>query len=169
MTRLSLAVRNTLAQDPTLQGLIASSASWDIWIFDEKPVMVKFEQNSSCLIVINEGEPWTSPNEHNRLYFPSLVVDIWADPDRRPDKTILRDNAKDKILTIQRAVDRILHTVDTGGPSGGPIIWGTAEQIANKTGVLVTGSMLLNGPVFSPIADTEKAWLGRLTYGVNQF
>jgi hypothetical protein len=168
MTRLSLAVRNTLAQYTPLTALLGRSASWDTWIFDEKPVMIRFEKNSAAVVVINEGEPYTSPNPHNRMYFPSLVVDVWADPDRGTDGNITRDNAKDKILDIQRAMDRILHTVDTGGPGGGPIIWGTAEEIAQKTGVIITGSMRLSGPVFSPISGTETAWMGRFTYGVNQ-
>ena len=169
MTRLSLAVRNTLAQDPRLQELVAKSPSWDIWIFDEKPVMARFEGNGKCLVVINEGEPWTDPNEHNTLLFPSLIVDIWADPDRKPDKTVLRDNAKDKIQAIARVIDTHLHRVDPGGADGGFIIWGTAEQISTKTGVLVTESKKRSGPVFSPIGDTDQAWMGRYVYGVNQF
>jgi hypothetical protein len=168
MTLLSLAARNLLAQDDRFREWVARSQSWDIWIFDTKPVMAKFENNSKCLIVINEGDPWTSPNEHNTLEFPSLVVDIWADPDRRADKTILRDNAKDKIKAVARIVNDHLHRVDPGGPDGGYMIWGTAQEIDTKTGVLVSESKRLSGPVFSPIKDAEGAWMGRYTYGINQ-
>lgn len=165
MTQLSLAVRNTLAQDPAVTALVAHSASWDTWIFDEKPIGARFENNGTCLIVINEVGTWTDANEHNRLYFPLLQVDIWADPDRRADKTILRDNARQKILTIQRAIDRTLHTV-TGSPQGW-YVWGTAAEIANRTGVFVAGSKRRSGPDFSDIDNTEKAVMGRYTYGVN--
>lgn len=167
MTLLSLAVRNTLAQDDRFREWIPKSANWDIWIFDEKPVMAKFEGNSKCLIVVNEGEPWTSPNGHNTLEFPSLIVDIWADPDRKADKTVAVDNARDKIKAVAKIVNEHLHRVNPGGADGGFIIWGTEEQISTKTGVLVTESKRLSGPIFSPIKDTEKAWMGRYTYGVN--
>lgn len=170
MTRLSLAVRNTLAQDPRfLEAGVAKSASWDVWIFDEKPVLARFEGNGKCLIVINEGAPFTPPNGHNTLSFPSLIVDIWADPDRNPDKTVLRDNAKDKIEVISKIVDSHLHRVDPGGVDGGYIIWGTAAQIQSKTGVLVTESKKLDVSEYTPIKDTESAWMRRSTYGVNQF
>lgn len=169
MTRLSLAVRNTLAQDERFRQWIPKSESWDIWIFDEKPVMAKVEQSGKCIIVINEGEPWTDPNGHNTLEFPSLIVDIWGDPDRNPDKTVARDNAKDKIKAVAKIVDEHLHRVNPGGPDGGYIVWGTATQIETKTGVLVTESKKLSGPIFSPFEDMEKGWMGRYTYGVNQF
>lgn len=169
MTNLSLAVRNTLAQDDRFREWIPKSKNWDIWIFNEKPVMANFEGNGKCLIVVNEGEPWTSPNPHSTLAFPTLLVDIWADPDRKPDGTMARDNAKDKIKEIGRIVKSHLHRVDPGGPDGGFIIWGTAQQIATKTGVLVTESKLVGGPIFSPISDVEGAWMGRYTFGVNEF
>lgn len=169
MTRLSLAVRNTLAQDDRFRQWIPKSASWDIWIFDEKPVMARFEGTGKCLIVVNEGEPWTVPNGHNTLEFPEILVDIWADPDRKSDGTIVVDNARDKIKDIARILDSHLHRVDPGGEDGGYIIWGTAQQIENKTGVLVTESKKVGGPIFSPISDTEGAWMGRYTYAVNQF
>lgn len=168
MTFLSLAARNTLAQDDRFRQWIPKSKSWDIWIFNEKPVLARFESNSKCLIVINEGEPWTSPNGHNTLEFPSLVVDIWADPDRKDDNTILIDNAKDKIKAIAKLVNEHFHRVDPGGPDGGYMIWGTADQMATKTGALIVESKRLSGPIFSPIAETEGAWMGRYTYGINQ-
>lgn len=168
MTDLSLAVRNLLAQDIELTALLGKSASWDTWIFDEKPVNVRIENTSKCLIVINESDPWTSPNQHNTLKFPTILVDIWADPTRNPDKSVQKFDAKSKIERIQDFVDHHLHLVDPGDASGGPQVWGTPTQISAKTGVVVTGSQRLSGPVYSPIRDTVEAWMGRYTYGVNK-
>lgn len=167
MTRLSLAVRNLLAQDERFRQWIPKSASWDVWIFDEKPVMANFEGKGKCIIVINEVAPWTDPNGHNTLEFPAIEVDIWADPDRKPDGTILVDNAKDKIKDIARVVDSHLHRVDPG--QDGWMIWGTAEQIAQKTGVLVAESKKGDVSDFSPIKDTEGAWMRRYTYVLNAY
>ena len=164
MTLLSLAARNTLAQDTRVTSLVASSASWDTWIFDTNPVGVRFEQTGKALVVINEVGTWTDMNEHNRLEFPLLQVDIWADPDRKPDGTVLRDNAKDKVLTIARAINWTLHTV--GGHPSGWYVWGTATQIQERTGVYVVDSKRRSGPDFQPIKDAEKAWMGRYTFAV---
>lgn len=164
MTHLSLAARNTLAQDTALTDLIAKSTMWDTWIFDERPVGARFESNGKALVVINEVGTYTSPNEHNRLQFPMLRVDIWADPDRKPDKTVLRDNAKQKILDIARQIDYTLHNV--AGASSGWYVWGTEDQIDARTGIYVVRSQRLGGPDFNPIEGAEKAWMGSYTYGV---
>lgn len=168
MTELSLAVRNLLAQDAGLKALLGKSQSWDTWIFDEKPVNVKVENTGKCLIVVNEEGQWTTPNAHNTMKFPTLLIDIWADPTRNADKSVNRFDAKKKIEDIQNFVDKYLHLVDPGDSNGNPRIWGTSGQMADKTGVVVTGSQRLNGPIFSPIRDAEEAYMGRLTYGVNQ-
>jgi len=168
MTDLSLAVRNLLAQDQGLRALLGRSQSWDTWIFDEHPVNVKVENTGRCLIVVNEEDTWTTPNQHNTMRFPRLFVDIWADPTRNSDKSIKKFDAKKKIEDIQAFVDKHLHLVDSGTPSGEIYIWGTAEQIASKTGVPITGSQRLDGPTFSPISNAEGAYMGRLTYGVNK-
>ena len=127
MTRLSLAVRNYLAQDEDLKRLLGRSASWDTWIFDERPVNVHVENTSRCLIVVNEDDQWTSPNEHNTLNFPKLFVDVWADPTRNADRSVQIFDAKDKIQEIQKFIDRHLHLVDPSNYNGMPFIWGTCR------------------------------------------
>lgn len=168
MTDLSLAVRNLLAQDTGLTALLGKSQSWPTWIFDERPVNVKVENTGKCLIVINEGPQWTEPNQHNTMKFPTILVDIWADPTRNTDKSVKMFDATKKIEDIQDFVDKHLHLVDPGDASGNPRIWGTAQQIATKTGVIVTGSFRRSGPEFSPIRDAEDAYMGRLIYGINK-
>lgn len=168
MTTLSLAARNTLAQDPELKALLGRSVSWSTWIFDEDPLNVHVENTSRSLIVINEGDPWTSSNGHNTMTFPSLVVDIWSDPSRNSDKTVKVSDARTKIFGIKKLVDKHFHLVDSGTSQGLPWIWGTAAQIASRTGVVIAGSHHLSGPSFSPIRDTDGAYMGRIIYAVNQ-
>lgn len=167
MTVLSLDVRNQLAQVEPLRKLLGRSASWPTWIFDERPVAVAIEGTSRCMIVVNELRPFTTMNEHNTMEFPQIIVDIWADPTRNEDKSVREYDAVRKIQAIQKHVDSVLHTVDRGSADGSVLIWGTPEQVANKTGSVVAGSSRIDGPDYSEIKDTTGGWMGRLTYGVH--
>lgn len=166
MTDLTLAARNLLAQDHQLRKLLGRSASWDTWVFSEEP-FANFEGSGKCLIVINENGTWTAPNAHNTLSFPKLTVDVWADPTRNPDKSVRVQDAKAKIVDIGKLLSRHFHLVDMGTRTGMPYIWGTAEEIANKTGVVISGSQFLNGPTFAQVRDAQGAWMGSFDYGVN--
>lgn len=168
MTRLSLAARNYIAQDAALAPLLGKSQSWPIWVFDERPVGIKFEGFQKCLVVINEDSTWTSPNEHNTLRFPRLIVDIWADPTRNEDRSVRMDDARDKIEVIETVLSKHFHTVDMGLPSGKIIQWGTAEEIEANAGVFISGSSRRSGPEFRPVKDNEGAWMGTYIYGVNK-
>lgn len=170
MTVLSLAVRNTLAQDEALKTLLGKSVTWDTWIFDERPVNVTVEKTSKCMIVVNEIRPWTQSNDHNSMTFPTIVIDIWADPTRNTgaDKSVRLFDAKAKIKLIEKYVDKHLKTIDMADRFGLPIIWGTPAQIANKTGVVIAASQKLTGPDFEPVNGTDGAWMASYTYGVNQ-
>jgi len=168
MTSLSLAARNVLLAEPGIRSLIAKSPTLGTWVFDERPLGGKIEGTGLCLIVVNEERPYSSPNEHNTMKFPQLIVDIWADCTRNPDSTPKVYDAKDKIEAIEKVVDRLFHTVDRS-MNHSVIIWGTPEEIALKAGVVVAGSQRLNGsPEYSPIKDAEGAFMGRLIYGVNK-
>ena len=170
MTLLSLAVRNTLAQDTTLKTLLGKSPSWDTWIFDERPVGVSLEKSSKCWIVVNEESPWTVSNDHNTMTFPTIVIDIWADPTRNTggDKSVRSFDAKTKIKLIEKYVDAHLKTIDMADRYGLPIVWGTAAEIAARTGIVISASQKLSGPDFQPVNDTDGAWMAKYTYGVNQ-
>ena len=167
MTDLSLAIRNYLAQDAGLRELLGRSISWDTWIFYENPINVKVENTGKCLLVINEDGTWTSPNDHNTMRFPRVYIDIWADPTRNEDRSVKVNDAKSKIERIQKLLDKHLHLTDAGTRQGMPYIWGTTDQVASKTGVVVAGSHRVDGPTLSPIRDTDGAYMGRMTYGVN--
>ena len=167
MTKLSLSARNLLAQDTAITALLGKSVSWDTWIFDENPLNVHVENNSKVLIVVSEGDPWAPANQDNTMSFPTLIVDIWADPSRNSNKSVRQFDAKDKIEAVKALVDQHFHLVDGARPGGQLHIWGTAAQIASKTGLVVTGSTRASGPIYSPIRDTDGAWMGRMTYNVN--
>jgi hypothetical protein len=167
MTRLSLAARNTLAQDPAIRAHVGSDSVWtDGWIFDGN-IFARIEGSQTCAIVLTETDPYTTMNAHNRMKFPTLAVDIWADPTRNADGSQRRDDADDKIEVLVDLIDKHLHTVNLSGPGGEFIVWGTAAQVADRTGVTLQGSTRISGPTISDIEDTEGGRMARLTYGVN--
>lgn len=166
MTTLSLAARNLAAQDPAVTALLGSSTNWATWIFSDQPY-VTIENKQKVMVVITENGNHSSPNLHNTMRFPRMLVDIWADPTRNSDNSVKTPDAKDKIEAVVKVLNRLFHTVDNSDSRGMPLIWGTQAQIASKTGVVVLGSTQLNGPEFSPVSDSNGAWMGRVTYGVN--
>lgn len=168
MTALSLAVRNLLIQDSAITDLLGKSVIWPQgWIFDGS-LRVKLENTSRVAIVVNEIAPFGTPNQHNTMTFPRVSVDIWADPTRNTDKSVQLDDAKNKIEAVGKLVNAHLHTVDTGTSSGEVLIWGTADEILAKTGVVVAGSERLTGPEYNPVSDSTGAWMGIWTFGVHQ-
>jgi hypothetical protein len=175
MTQLTLDARNFLAQDPDLRALLGRSVNWPTWVFDSKPYG-KLEGSQSSLIVINEAGNWQPRNEHNSQTFPRLRVDIWSDPTRNENGSVKVHDADDKILDIRKILDRHLHLrhnsittedPDWWGTPGSSHFWGTAEQVANKTGTLVIGSSELGGPDLVNVTETEGARMGTLFYGVS--
>lgn len=171
MTTLSLAVRNELAKIDGLTALLAKSESWDTWIFDERPVKAAIEGTQKCMIVVNQFSPYAGANEHNTMRFPQLTVDIWADPTRdmtKQNRPVKVYDAKSKIEAIFPFVDKFLHRVDRGNGAGNVLIWGTAAEVAAKTGVVIAGSHRISGDIdYSPVKDSEGTLMGRITYGVN--
>lgn len=171
MTTLTLAIRNELARIPELTALLAKSASWDTWIFDERPVKAAIEGTQKCMIVVSSERPYAGANDHNTLRFPLVHVDIWADPTRdltKENRPVKVHDARNKIERIFPFVDKFLHRIDAGTPSGGILIWGTTAEVSSKTGVAVSGSHRISGDIeFSPVKDSEGTMMGRITYGVN--
>lgn len=162
---LALAARNTLAADPVIRALVGRSTKWpDGWIFSDD-IYTTLENKSKCAIVITVSGGQT-PNEHNTVRFPRMTVDVWADPTRNADLSVRVPDAKDKIQTIVEALKKHFHTVNLSDGNGMPRIWGTPVEVAARTGVVILGSSQSTEPDFSPIADAEGAWMGRVQYQV---
>lgn len=179
-TSLSVAARNLVAQDTDLLALglvggdTGASPLWPVWAWADTPQR-RIENSQKCAIVFTEGSPWTSRNEHNTLYFPTLVVDIWADPTRNTDKSVKRYDADDKIKSVARVINRLFHTVNKSVPTGSPAwmgtpglprIWGTATEIQDRAGLLIVSSLHASGPNFSDMASNDGGRMGRFIYNI---
>lgn len=164
--RLTLSIRNYLAQQPEVRELLGSDKTWDTWIFADKPY-VKIENTGKAMIVIQIDGGWSAPNDHNTMKFPRVFVDVWADPDRNPDGSVKKPNADDKIAKVHDAVMRYLHTVNMNR-NGKPLVWGTKQQMDTYTGVVVAGSAKQNEPEYSDVRDGNGARMASSRYGINQ-
>lgn len=166
MTPLTLAMRNELARDPEMRALLGSSPKWDTWIFVDQPE-VKIENTQKCLIVLDVYEPWASQNLHNTMEFPTVIVDVWADPTRNPDNSVKVDDAELKIDRINKVLKKHFHTANLSRPGGGFLQWGTQEQIDSGTGVWVNGSHTLDGPRYSEVANVPGVSVASYRFAVN--
>lgn len=165
-TLLDLAARNLLASQPSVIALIGTAPDWGPAVFNDEPT-VTVENSQKALIVVTESGSWAGANLHNTASFPRLIVDIWADPDRNPDKSVRVQNAKEKINAVHKEVKKFLHTVNMSDDEGRPIMWGTPEQIEDRTGYRIHGSQFLTGPEFYPVRDGNGAFMGTFIYGVS--
>jgi hypothetical protein len=162
---VALAARNMVADTPDqITDPIGSDNLWGPWVFEGRP-LVPIENTQKALIVITHGDGWDTPNSHNTMEFPRLTVDVWADPTRNPDLSVQTPDAKDKIITVFRRLDKVLHLIDRGN-GGRAIWWGTADEIDSRSGIRIIGSIRLTEPEFFPIQDVDHGWMGRVEYGV---
>lgn len=187
MSRLALNARNMIVQIPGIKAMIADKrigkgkAFTDGWVFYSMPNATIEDKSYQALVVVTVGGTWQAPNEHNTARFPRLYVDVWASPTRGADKSPLRPDADFLIEDVIEQILPYMHTVDMGVPGspnydptlpylgrpGQPRMWGTAEQIAARTGSLVMSSQLLGEPDFSDVRDGNGARMGRFTFGVH--
>lgn len=168
MTKLSLAARNLLAQDTDLRALVGHDSVWtDGWIFDQTNQNVTVENSQTCMIVCNEVAPWTASNNYSTQRFPTLRVDIWADPQRNANNSVYIDDTQDKIMAIFYILQKYFHTVDMTYGTGNMIYWGTEDEISSMTGVPIFGSQHMSGPSFQPIEDGNGGQMSSFSWGIN--
>lgn len=114
---LTLSLRRFLVGIPEVTATVGSDLQWDSWIFRER-LYAMVEGSGEVAVVLNTAGAWTSPNAHNTLRTPRLLIEIYADPTRNSAKQIHERDAGDKALTTFEAIDRYLHNV-----SGHATMW----------------------------------------------
>lgn len=165
MTQLVYAARNWLAQQPSVTSLLGVDELGDPMIYANRPEAT-IENTGSAMVVLTVEGGWGS-NQHNDARFPVLTVDIWADPTRNPDKSVKRQDADLKVEAVYKAIDKFLHLTHASTPGGGSVIWGTEEQVENKTGVRIISSVRDNEPDIRPAIDDQGALIGIVRYNIS--
>lgn len=164
MSTLARAAVNFLLQQPSVVATVGED-SLGPWIFANQPDAT-IENSGDAMIVISSLNGWGA-NEHNTARFPQLIVDIWADPTRGTDLSVLTRDADLKVEAVFKAVDKFFHQLDNSAPNGGAIYWGTATQISNKTGVRIISSKRVDEPDVRAALNDEGALIGTVRYNVS--
>lgn len=165
MSKLAYAVQNFLLQHSAVTDLLLVDSLGDPAIYVNSPEAT-IENTGKSMVVINTETGWGA-NPHNTARFPTIVIDIWSDPTRNPDKSVKRKDADLKAEDIYLAVDKLLHLVDASIPGGGAVYWGTPSQVEQKTGVRVISSSRQNEPSERPAFDNQGAVVWTVRYDVS--
>jgi hypothetical protein len=165
LTLLTRAMRDTLLQDSDITALVGGSSNFPNWIFADKSY-AQVENSQTSMIVIQQSGGWTQSNLHNTMKFPRLFVDVWSDPTRNANDDVMIYDADEKIDALQDLIFGHFHTVNLN-VGGYPIMWGTADQIATRTGQMILGSQRTEETTYSDVTDGDGARMGSTVYGVN--
>lgn len=113
---LMTAAYRRLTSDAGFQALVGNDVGTDSsgsWVFqgldDDGRPFRDVENTSTSAVVLMVQDAWASANRHNTALFPQLVVLIYSDLTRNPDKTPLRRDARARCERIFRVVDRVFH------------------------------------------------------------
>jgi hypothetical protein len=159
-------VQYYLQEQPEIQALvtppyIGSDDGWvNGWIWDSN-LQGRIENSQLCAIVISYAGGWVAPLDDHTVSFPAVVVDIWADPSRKEDNSVLVHDAKTKCFTIHAAVKKALHLNQKRSRSDASAIY-----FGNTR---VTSSELLGEPDLQWVTDGNGARMLRARYGISTF
>lgn len=156
MTSLVAAARDKLAGESTVTALLGSDTEFTVWIFEDR-LFARVEGTESVALVLRQRGSWTSPNGHNTLRFPRLLVEVYVDPTRDSDGMVtdvvgadLRGDA------VYRAVDAVLHRAAQEAQT-----WGTGDRALRTV-----GCQRLDEPEPADVPDGDGLRVLRVNYGV---
>lgn len=144
-----------LAAQPALMALIGTAEDGSPLMFQDTLLMTDeyLENSQKVAIVITHRGEWTTPNRHNSLKFPRVLIDIYADPDRDADGTPLSTtNARDKVIAVADLLIKIFNRSEYFN-----------EQWA---GEWVMGSHHLRGPEWQPLREGGGLMFGTVIVGL---
>lgn len=115
----------------------------------------QFEGASSSAIVITNEGGWATPNPHNTMRFPRVVLNVWCDPlrDDGHNATNLPEVQRRAMWVFEQA-DKYLHI-----PGGDTMIWGETRVIS---------SVRLVEPVLYTVPDGDGIVRLQAYYAVTQ-
>jgi len=146
-----LATRRHLAEQEDLTALLGSGNGYDTWIFQNR-LYVPVEQTGKAALLIRQQGSWSSPNAHNTVRFPMIVIEVYVDPKRDDLRNSVSFNLQPQIDEIFQELDKALHRA-----KGKVEMWSTLRTL---------GSERMSEPDYFPQQDTENVWVARVTYAV---
>lgn len=150
------AARQHLLTSDRLVSLLGSGKGFDCWLFvgadDMAKPFVNMEGTQSACVLIREQGGWASPNQHNTMAFPQLVVEVYIDPVRDFQGNVLTPDLKPRFQPIHEEISRLLHR-----PQGKDEVWGDVRTL---------GSQQMDLWTYFRFTDTDGVGVSRATFGV---
>lgn len=142
-----------LLSHPEVVALLGVNPDGSPYLFQYRLGAPELEGSSQTAVVVSSDGGWTTPNVHNTLRFPRLVVQVFADPMR--DAT---GNTKN-FPEVQRRVDVVFATVDRvlHRPQSGIQMWGSVRTLSCAR---------LSDPVTYSVPDGDQLLRSTFTYAV---
>ncbi len=154
---LAKAAREYLVQFPRLRALLGSGMGFETWIFrgqdDQAKPYVNMEGSGQAALLLRQDGGWATPNRHNTLEFPRLVVEVYVDPERDGLGNEIGPDVSDRMAQIWQTLDRHLRNVDHT-----EVWWGDLRTI---------GCDRLDTPSVFPFPDSGGIRIARAAYGVS--
>jgi hypothetical protein len=127
-TSLAQGAREHLVQYAPLRSLLGSGKGFPTWIFrgqdDQSKPYVNMEGTGQAALLLRQDGGWTTPNRHNTMSFPRLVVECYIDPERDAVGNEIGPDVMSRFQAIWTMVDRYLRNVDHS-----VVMWGDIRTL----------------------------------------
>lgn len=122
-------------------------------IFQYRPWAAMEGSSGTCCVVSSDGG-WAAPNIHNRLRFPRLTVNIWADPIRANGNVVDPGEVMRRAFATYKAIDKFLHR------TSGPEVWFGQLRVVS--------SVRLTEPLIYAVPDGDGLVRAQVLYAVTE-
>jgi hypothetical protein len=130
--------------------------AWPVaWVFKWKAAATVSGKEGAS-IVLSQPSGWSSPNRHNTLEFPRLIVEVYADQSRDAGQGPEFKDAPSRAMDVWRVVDRVLHRVDAGA-----FTWGGTDG-----GIRIVSSTRSQEPQIMEVPDTDGVYRLLTSYDI---
>lgn len=151
------AARAHLLTNSQLLALLGSGSGFAHWIFvgadDLAMPFVQIEGSQKACVLLRQQGDWASPNPHNSMTFPLLVVEIFVDPLRDSVGNIVSPDLKGRFEPIQKEIVKMLHR-----PQGDVQTWGTVRTL---------GSQQIDSWSYFTLSETDGTGVARSGFGLS--
>lgn len=124
------------------------------WVFQRIPG-VRLKSTQKTAVVVALAGAWTTPNQHNTMQFPRVLIECYGDPTRDPATNVSIDDGETKALATWRAVNAHLHR-----PQGGVL------PGVDAAGLRIIGSLRLDEPDPIEVPEGDGLMVVRTYYGL---
>jgi hypothetical protein len=114
----------------------------------------EIQQTQKLAVVVQHEGGWATPNIHNTLRFPRLLVNIWIDPIRDAQGNKADPRIQARANACFEVIDKFLHMA-----AGGDLMFGP---------VRVVDCVRLTEPAIDNVRDGDGMVLLRAFYAVTQ-